>query len=219
MVINAKRGEGPIIGTAAYMSPEQARGVAVDKRSDIWAFGCVLYEMLAGRLAFTGDTVSDTIAKILEREPVWSALPASTPQAVRRLLIRCLTKDPKERLRDIGDARIEIGAVGETLPGAPPTTVGQPPRWPVALAVITAVISALIALTTWLASHRAASSIENRFAKATYTYVTEWEGIELDAAISADGKFAAFVGDASGAFQIWLTQRYRDLQGSDARRG
>ena len=206
MVINAKRGEGPIIGTAAYMSPEQARGVAVDKRSDIWAFGCVLYEMLAGRLAFTGDTVSDTIAKILEREPVWSALPASTPQAVRRLLIRCLTKDPKERLRDIGDARIEIGAVGETLPGAPPTTVGQPPRWPVALAVITAVISALIALTTWLASHRAASSIENRFAKATYTYVTEWEGIELDAAISADGKFAAFVGDASGAFQIWLTQ-------------
>ena len=97
--------EGAILGTAAYMSPEQARGYAVDKRTDIWAFGCVLYEMLTGRVTFPGDTVSDTIAKILEREPDWSALPAATPAPIRRLLLRCLAKDPKQRLRDIGDVQ------------------------------------------------------------------------------------------------------------------
>jgi len=107
-------GGGVILGTAAYMSPEQARGKVVDKRTDIWAFGCVLYEMLTGRLAFAGDTVSDTIGKILEREPDWTRLPASTPSAVRRLLRRCLVKDPKQRLRDIGDVRLEIDALGES---------------------------------------------------------------------------------------------------------
>ena len=96
--------EGVILGTAAYMSPEQARGQPVDKRADIWSFGCVLYEMLTGRAAFAGDTVSDTLAAILERDPNWSWLPDSTSQAVRQLLRRCLRKDPKERLRDIGDA-------------------------------------------------------------------------------------------------------------------
>jgi eukaryotic-like serine/threonine-protein kinase len=115
--------DGAILGTAAYMSPEQARGHSVDKRGDIWAFGCVLYEMLTGRLAFPGDTVSDTIAKILEREPDWSALPAATPASVRRLLLRCLAKDPKQRLRDIGDVRIEIDAIDEVLPGAPELAV------------------------------------------------------------------------------------------------
>jgi serine/threonine protein kinase/Tol biopolymer transport system component len=101
-------GEGVILGTAPYMSPEQARGKLVDKRTDIWAFGCVLYEMLAGRKAFAGETVSDTIAAILEREPDWSALPATTPPSIRRLLQRSLAKDPKRRLRDISHARIEI---------------------------------------------------------------------------------------------------------------
>ena len=96
---------GVILGTAAYMSPEQARGKAVDKRTDIWAFGCVLYQMLTGRLAFRGETVSDTIVAILEREADWTALPAGTPPAVRRLLQRCLEKDSRRRLRDIGDVR------------------------------------------------------------------------------------------------------------------
>ena len=100
--------EGVIAGTAAYMSPEQARGKPVDKRTDIWAFGAVLYEMLTGRPAFRGETTSDTIAAVLEREPDWSALPAQTPASIRRLLQRCLEKDPKRRLRDIGDARLEI---------------------------------------------------------------------------------------------------------------
>ena len=99
---------GMILGTAAYMAPEQARGKAVDKRADIWAFGVVLYEMLTGRSAFAGDTMSDVLAAVVMREPDWTALPADTPPSIRRLLARCLEKDPRQRLRDIGDARMDI---------------------------------------------------------------------------------------------------------------
>ena len=99
---------GTLLGTAPYMSPEQARGQQVDKRTDVWAFGCVLYEMLTGRAAFARGTTSDTIASVLEREPDWDRLPTSTPDAIRRLLRRCLEKDPKLRLRDVGDARFEL---------------------------------------------------------------------------------------------------------------
>jgi serine/threonine protein kinase len=124
-------GNGAVLGTAAYMSPEQARGLAVDKRTDIWAFGCVLYEVLTGTVAFAGNTVSDTIVRILDREPDWSALPVETPGAVRRLLHRCLTKDPKLRLRDIADARIEIDAVDDAPPEAAPSQRKRsaPPSW------------------------------------------------------------------------------------------
>src|SRR5260370_3888748 len=97
---------GVILGTAAYMSPEQARGAAVDKRADIWAFGCVLYEMLTGKHAFHGETTSDILAAVLRAEPDWSTLPAGTPPGIRK----CLLKDPKRRLRDIGEARIAIDA-------------------------------------------------------------------------------------------------------------
>jgi serine/threonine protein kinase len=100
--------EGVILGTAAYMSPEQARGQTVDKRTDVWAFGCVFYEMLTGRAAFSGSTVSDTLAAILDREPDWTALPNATPAAIHRLLHRCLEKDSMRRLHDIADARIEV---------------------------------------------------------------------------------------------------------------
>ncbi len=106
--VTAATHAGVIAGTVGYMSPEQARGKSVDKRTDIWAFGCVLFEMLSGKMAFDGDTVTDTIVAILERDPDWSTLPADTPRAVRRLMQRCLEKDPKQRLRDIGDARVEI---------------------------------------------------------------------------------------------------------------
>jgi len=99
---------GMIIGTAAYMSPEQARGKPVDKRTDIWAFGCVLYEMLTNRVPFAGETFTDTIAAILGGEPNWQALPQTTPANIRLLLRRCLEKDSRQRLRDIGDSRIEI---------------------------------------------------------------------------------------------------------------
>src|SRR4030095_802762 len=98
--------EGLIVGTAAYMSPEQARGRPVDKRADIWAFGCVLWEMLTGRRPFDGETVTDVLAVVLTREPDFGLLPPTTPQSARRLLKRCLDKDPRTRLRDIGEARI-----------------------------------------------------------------------------------------------------------------
>ena len=99
---------GVILGTAAYMSPEQAKGKAVDKRADIWAFGCVLYECLTGKRAFQGDTITETVAAILKSEPDWTLLPADTPAIVRSLLRRCLQKDPSLRLRDIADARMEM---------------------------------------------------------------------------------------------------------------
>ena len=108
--------QGVLLGTAAYMSPEQAKGRPVDRRADIWAFGVVLYEMLAGRRLFEGETVSDTLAAVLKTEPDWSQLPAATPIRFRVLLQRCLQKDAKQRLRDIGDARISID---EVLSGAP----------------------------------------------------------------------------------------------------
>ena len=102
---------GVILGTAAYMSPEQARGQTVDKRADIWAFGCVLYEMLTGRPGFPGETVSDTIVAILEREPEWEALPHGTPPSIRRLLRRCLQKDRRRRLDSAVSAGLDIEEV------------------------------------------------------------------------------------------------------------
>jgi Tol biopolymer transport system component len=99
---------GVLLGTAAYMAPEQARGRAVDRRADIWAFGCVLFETLTGRRAFEGEDVAETLGAIIHKEPAWSVVPASTPPIVLTLLRRCLEKDPKQRLRDIGDARLEI---------------------------------------------------------------------------------------------------------------
>src|SRR5262245_15279083 len=115
-------GMGIILGTAAYMSPEQAKGRPADKRSDICAFGCVLYEMLTNKRAFAGNDVGDTLAFVITKELDWDALPADTPSAVRRLLRRCLRKDIRDRLRDIGDARIEMqdaeaeASQGTTLP-------------------------------------------------------------------------------------------------------
>ena len=110
---------GAVAGTAPYMSPEQARGQEADRRSDIWAFGCVLYEMLAGKRAFEGATFSDTVAAVLDREPDWKALPAETPPAIRRLLRRCLQKEKDKRLHDIADARLDLdelllGPAGDT---------------------------------------------------------------------------------------------------------
>jgi hypothetical protein len=106
---------GVILGTAAYMSPEQARGRPADRRADVWALGCILYECLTGKRAFEGETISDTLAQVLKGEPVWAALPAATPTGIRALLRRCLQKNPKNRLHDIADARIEIDDAGSPL--------------------------------------------------------------------------------------------------------
>ena len=135
---------GVILGTAGYMSPEQARGKPVDKRTDVWSFGCVLFECLTGRRIFEGETISDTIASILQREPEWSALPSDTPARVRDLLRRCLEKDLRRRQRDIGDVRIEIEDIlaPRSEPARPPAHVSAASaatshrRWPWAVAAL-----------------------------------------------------------------------------------
>ena len=120
---------GVILGTAGYMSPEQARGKVADKRSDVWAFGCVLYEMLTGRRAFPGDELADTMAAVLRAEPDWSALPSPTPRSIRRLLERSLRKDPRQRLPEIGSARLEIAeARAEVLESPAATATGERSR-------------------------------------------------------------------------------------------
>ena len=111
-ITNAGTVAGTIFGTAAHMSPEQARGRPVDKRADIWAFGCVLWEMLTGQRTFDGETVTDVLAAVVTRNPDASALPSSTPSSVRRLLGRCLDKDARTRLRDVGEARIALASQG-----------------------------------------------------------------------------------------------------------
>src|ERR1035438_1073408 len=122
---------GVILGTAAYMSPEQARGKPVDRRADIWAFGCVMYELLTGKRAFTGDTITDLTVAIMTREPDWSLLPAATPPRVRELLQRCMQKDPQRRLKNIGDAQWEMDQPASTPTAASPAR-GQVRRrpWP-----------------------------------------------------------------------------------------
>jgi len=143
---------GVILGTAAYMSPEQARGKAVDRRGDIWAFGCVLFESLTGRQVFSGETVSDTLAAVLRAEPEWAALPPETPSKIRDLLRRCLHKDPRQRLRDIGEARI---AVHEALaePAGPSEAVAPvvtQPRWQRALPWgVAALMTLVTAFSLW----------------------------------------------------------------------
>jgi len=142
---------GRILGTPAYMSPEQARGQVVDKRTDIWAFGCVLFEMLTGHSPFRGDTVSDTLAHILEREPQWASLPQETPASIRALLRRCLRKDPEKRLHDIADARIEIDDRGLVDQSTEPTRHHGAVRqltWAAALLGLVALVS--LSTVGWL---------------------------------------------------------------------
>jgi Tol biopolymer transport system component len=200
--------EGTILGTAAYMSPEQARGQAVDKRTDIWAFGCVVYEMLTGHVAFPGETVSDTIVAILEREPDWAALPATTPPMVARLLHRGLEKDRNRRLRDIGDARAELddaleGGKAPAMGVGRPTVVSAHSLWSRWAAII------LIALASALAGwgvRRLNPARDNPLSSATFTRLTNFEGDEAEAALSPDGKFATFLSDRDGPLDVWLTQ-------------
>jgi serine/threonine protein kinase/Tol biopolymer transport system component len=194
---------GAVLGTAAYMSPEQARGVDVDKRSDIWAFGCVLYEMCTGKSAFGRETVSDTIAAVLEREPDWTALPQNLPRPVTRLLRRCLEKDPKRRLRDIGDAIADLDDAAEVPPDA---VTPSPPRSRAPLYAALAVLAAVIvAAVMWPRPHPAVTS-ENPLANASFTRYTDFEGSEQDAAISPDGRFIVFLADRSGPFEAWMSQ-------------
>ena len=197
---------GMILGTAAYMSPEQARGHTVDKRTDIWAFGCVLYELLTGRAAFARGTISDTLAAIIEREPDWSATSVSTPAIVLHLLRRCLDKDPKQRLRDIGDARADIHEAlnAPTQPTALIVPVSRAaPRW---VSAVSAVAIVAAGLGLWLLPRTAETPWQNPLASAQFTRYTDFEGSELDAAISPDGQFVVFLSNRSGPFEAWLSQ-------------
>jgi len=189
---------GVVLGSAAYMAPEQARGKAVDRRADIWAFAVVLYEMLTGRLAFPGETVSDTIAALLARDPDWSALPASTPAPLRRLLRRCLEKDPRRRLRDIGDARLDLedarSASTSGDPGAPAPGTARRPSWRTAgaAALAGAALAGLAAIALWprgVAQEKRVRRFE--ISGGTFNEVA-------NAAISPDGQVIAMRGDTLG---------------------
>ena len=120
--------EGMMLGTPAYMSPEQARGQVVDRRTDIWAFGCCLYECLTGRRAFEGSTVTDILAAVLDKDPDWSALSDGVPHAARRLLRRAFAKDVRQRLQHIGDARLELEEIGSDT-NQPSAVARRPRRW------------------------------------------------------------------------------------------
>jgi len=156
MTMPGKTRAGQIMGTVGYMSPEQARGQAVDRRTDIWAFGCILFELFSGRAPFDGPTVSDTIAAVLEKDPDWDGLPRSTPARVRHLIARCLEKDRRQRLRDIGDALTELEndsaiAAASRARGETPAFVGSSRPWrPLAIGFgAVAVLLAGIALWLW----------------------------------------------------------------------
>ena len=194
---------GMIIGTAAYMAPEQAKGKAVDKRADIWAFGVVLYEMLAGCRAFPGDGVSDTLAKVLERQPDWTALPPLTPPHVRSLVEQCLRKEPSRRLRDIGDARLQL----EEGAGESATTIAPARKrwiWPV---TVTAALAAGAALG-W--SSRLTSTAPDGPAGIVQMDLLLPDGHELftvagsQISIAPDGSKVAFVAVGGGTRELFL---------------
>ncbi len=185
--------ERTIMGTPAYMSPEQARCKLLDRRTDIWSFGCVLYEMLTRRVPFAGDTISDTIAAILDREPDWNALPANVPPSIWRLLKRCLEKDPKHRLRDIGDARIELRDA--LTPGARSTRSDAPavvPLWRRFAPAIATSAFALLLTGGAAVSYLWKSSIPLTSA-AEYTQITNFTDSVVAPSLSPDGRMVAFI--------------------------
>jgi eukaryotic-like serine/threonine-protein kinase len=199
--------EGIILGTTSYMSPEQSRGHAVDKRSDIWAFGCVLYEMLTGRPAFAGETISDTLAAVLKQEPDWQALPADTPPGIRSLLRRCLKKDPVDRLHDIADARIEIQeAIAEPAamtPTGPPRRAAA--RWMRLIPWVVAAGSVAMALLVVQLGSRGTGSPAGPVTRLDLDLPA---GVELwvyppGVVLSPDGTRVAFVGVFRGSRQLY----------------
>jgi serine/threonine-protein kinase len=194
-------GVGMLLGTAAYMSPEQARGKPVDRRADIWAFGCVVFEMLIGQRTFKGELISDVLASVLKTDPDWRALPVDTPTALQRLLRRCLEKDPRRRLQAIGEARVQID---DLLSGAPdaagaPALARALPRWRRALpwgAAGTAIAGLMLMLVLW-APWRAATPL--RVTRTTIATsgpaALTINDTDRDLALSPDGMRVVYVGN------------------------
>ena len=200
---------GVILGTAAYMSPEQARGRVVDKRSDIWAFGVVLYEMLTARRAFDGETVSDTIAAVLTREIDLGALPRETPGRVRRLLARCLTRDPRMRLRDIGEARIALEGAGADAgdPTASASTRATLAR-PWMLAGAGGAVGAIFATALAFVMASPATEAPRPVMHLSMSLPPEAPLAETDGslAISPDGTRFAYVGATGDGLRLFLRE-------------
>ena len=206
---------GVIMGTAAYMSPEQARGKTVDKRADIWAFGVVLYEMLTGQRPFKGRDVSETLAAAMMKEPDWPALPANLPAPLGRLLRRCLDKEPRDRLRDVGDARAELrdvlDAPSTTNAGAMPAApVAQPAGWRQSLPWVAALVGMVgTGLLVWILRPSGAELAVSRLTIAPPPGVTVLSNQPL---VSPDGRRVVFAGVRDGVSQLYL----RDLDELDA---
>ncbi|MEX2271832.1 MAG: protein kinase [Vicinamibacterales bacterium] len=223
---------GMIIGTAAYMSPEQAKGRPVDRRADVWAFGVVLFEMLAGRRAFEGDDVSDVLASVLKTEPDWSLLPADLPPPVRRLLRRCLEKDPKKRLRDVAEGMLQLDeglAAGSTTSGVTASDVAAAggihsaqPLWRRAAPLAaTAVATALLGLAIgiWRAPAPPAPPATARMLHVPPAAAPLFaSGAHGDVAISGDGRTIAYVASmiGPGAAQVYL-RRLDQLEAAPVR--
>jgi serine/threonine protein kinase len=195
---------GSILGTAPYMSPEQAMGKPVDKRTDIWAFGCTVYEMLTGRSPFARETKAETLVAILERQPDWTALPAATPAGVRRLIARCLTKDLRRRLRDIGDARPDLADEEAREASMPQRTSSRPTLvQSIATLVLTAVVAGAL---VWIFKPAPAPSSSSSVARLT---ILPPPGESIDAgnfavAISPDGRRVAYVAGEADRKRIYV---------------
>jgi len=202
--------QGMILGTAAYMSPEQARGGAVDKRADIWAFGVVLYEMLVGGSLFAADTVTDTLAGVLKTEVDFARLPAATPAPLRRLLRRCLERAPKNRLHDIADARLVLddlvaGRSDEASAAAPIASPGNP--WPARLlwlAIGAAVSAAAVIGLGGAGGTRATAPAGDGVRPFALRRLTELPGAEMQPTLSPDGRMLVYASAASGNLDLYL---------------
>ncbi len=197
---------GVLLGTAAYMSPEQAKGKSADRRADIWAFGCVLYEMLTGKMAFPGETVTDTLAAVIRADPDWSQLPRATPARVQVLLQRCLQKDPKQRIQAIGDARISID---EILSGAPEAAQVRGATVPVWRRVMPWSVAALLFIA--LVSLAFVYFGETRTAPAGLVRFTiplpqtKTAVLTIPFALSPDGRQLAFAAEGpDGRYGLWI---------------
>ncbi len=199
---------GVLLGTAAYMSPEQAKGKPVDRRADIWAFGCVLFEMLAGKAAFDGETITDTLAAVVRAEPEWSQLPEKTPSSIRELLQRCLVKDPKQRLQAIGEARIVLEKY-LTNPSAAPAVVSESGRnreralgVVAAVAVVAAVFFSVLYWNRTPEKMRVVRSYIKPMANSSFVLAGQ---TGAGFALSPDGlRFAYVALNADGKLLLWV---------------